>query len=287
MKRLLLSCFILGVVAAGAVGTNYVLSSMENPNIINLAAAKASSQETVSHPSAAKDANYASRLDELGLSLHAQIDSTQEFDSNSEELSHCKALVYRTLKSLPSEPVSKLKNLTLVFSESARRGLGGGSTIYLRCVNVSDEELVSVLVHEMGHIMDTGVLSGDASAGESSFKDGPNPVYKNDLSLPFYKVSFDSENKLQEQAQRKDFVSGYAMSDPFEDFAETYAYYVLHGDEFKKMAKNNSKLTRKYYYMKYFVFGGKEFSNGNLLNLRMVNYDVTVLDYDLSRFLAV
>ena len=32
------------------------------------------------------------------------------------------------------------------------RGLGGGDTIYLRCNNVSDHELVGVFVHEMGHI---------------------------------------------------------------------------------------------------------------------------------------
>ncbi|MCC6643751.1 putative zinc-binding metallopeptidase, partial [Candidatus Peregrinibacteria bacterium] len=187
-------------------------------------------------------------------------------------------------------------NLTLYFSSTGRRGLGGGSTIILRCQNVTDSELVGVLVHELGHIKDTGVLKGDFWAGESEFKDGEKAIFQNDLSLDFYRISFANEKALKKGAVEKDFVSGYAMSDPFEDFAETYNFYILHGEQFRKMAEDNPNLQAKYDYMRDIVFEGREYGNyerisydGDLSKelLKKRNYDSTILEYNLKEFLAI
>jgi hypothetical protein len=243
-----------------------------------------------SHSAANTDKQYSSKLTDFPINIYAQVEANANVNTITPEAEHCKALVYRTLSSLPKEPVNKLKNLTLIFSDTARRGLGGGSTILLRCRNVTDEELVGVLVHEMGHIMDTGVLIGSAAAKETTFKDGATPIYENDTSSTFYKLSFNNAATLKNSAADSDFVSGYAKSDVFEDFAETYAYYVLHGDEFRKLINTNKTLNSKYFFMKYFVFGGKEFINGDANfngNTFERNYDVTILSYDLSKFFAV
>jgi len=235
------------------------------------------------------DEDYAEKIDELNITLHPGTDYAPDSKSSPSSLKHCKSLVYRTLKSLPPEPVGKLKHLTLYFSESGRRGLGGGSTIILRCRNVEDEELVGVLVHEMGHIMDTGVMEGTADAGESAFRDGGNPVNNDDPSLDFYTLDFENEKTLKEDATAWDFVSGYAMADPYEDFAESYAYYILHGNEFREIAKFNQVLQAKYDYLKNRVFNGKEYFNGSKGKTEafLRHYDVTVLPYDMNKFFVI
>jgi len=242
------------------------------------------------HFASTGDENYANSLDGLGISLHSADGSTQEGKPDLSSLNHCKSLVYRALQSLPSEDVSQLKNLTLSFDPSVRRGLGGGSTIILRCASVSDEELVGVLVHEMGHITDTGLLNGSADAGESEFLDGSNPIYNNDPSLDFYRLDFISEKSLKVSASPQDFVSGYAMTDAFEDFAETYNYYVLHGDEFRILKAGNEILQKKYEFLKIRVFKGKEFYNGDSVqkvNMFERDYDTTVLHYDMNKFFVI
>jgi hypothetical protein len=235
------------------------------------------------------DESYAENLEEMGISLHPGTDYDPGSKSSPSSLKHCKSLVYRTLRSLPKEPVKRLKNLTLYFKDEGRRGLGGGGTVILRCQNMEDEELVGVLVHEMGHIMDTGVMNGTQKSGYSGYMDGGNPVYKDDSSVDFYSLSFSDELTLKEEASDLDFVSGYAMSDPFEDFAESYAYYILHGDEFRVMAKDNEVLQEKYDYLKTRVFNGKEYYNGDVEAVRTYErqYDVTVLPYDLDKFFEV
>jgi hypothetical protein len=233
--------------------------------------------------------DYAKSLENLGITLHPGTDFTPESKDSPSSLNHCKSLVYRTLKSLPPEPVRKLKNLTLYCSDDGRRGLGGGTTIILRCQNVTDEELVGVLVHEMGHIADTGVLNGTAAEGESGYMDGGNVIYKDDPSVKFYNLSFNTDGKIKEDATEYDFVSGYAKSDPFEDFAESYAYYILHGSEFRVLMQTNVILTTKYNFLKTEVFNGKEYFNGDdkEADAQERSYDVTVLPYSMKKFFVI
>ncbi len=234
--------------------------------------------------------SYAKALDSLGIIRNSgskKTSETSENIQNNRSLNHCKTLVFRTLKSLPPEAVSYLKNLTLQMENEGRRGWGGGSTIILRCQGVSDEELVSVLVHEMGHITDTGLLKGNSSSGESEFMDGNRPVYKDDPSLEFYRISFENDKMLKNGSSIIDFVSGYAATDPFEDFAESYNFYVLHGEEFRSVKGFNQSLQKKYNFLKTRVFGDKEFSYGDQSRKPDIfdrDYDTTVLHYDLKKF---
>ncbi len=243
--------------------------------------------------------DYAKNLEKLGINLHSGPQSESSIATSS--LNRCKSLVYKTLKSLPSEATSTLKNLTLSFETDARRGLGGGSTIILRCENVTDDELVSVLVHEMGHIVDTGLMEGTSDSGESEFRDGNDPVYNNDPSLEFYRLSFVSDKTRKTQATKLDFVTGYAMTDPYEDFAESYNYYILHGVAFRKLARENEILQQKYNYLKTRVFKGLEYfldeeartvnsanktdNVGKTISSGERQYDATLVPYDLNKFM--
>jgi hypothetical protein len=288
MKKNTTTFLSLGLLLLSLLGVNanpqtYLQSLLQN----GLAQSK---QIEYNHPAPLDENHYAAKLDGLGLNVQAAPGSTQQNEPDLSSLNHCKSLVYRTLESLPAEAVKHLQNLTLSFDNNARRGLGGGSTIILRCSDVTDEELVGVLVHEMGHIEDTGVLQGTSDAGVSGFKDGSNPVYNNDPSLDFYRLSWLDSSTLRPSASPLDFVSGYAQSDPFEDFAETYNYYILHGDQFRELLKVNPILQKKYDFLKTRVFGGKEFFNGDdsqPVSYVSRDYDTTVLPYDMQKFLLI
>jgi len=286
--RYTVTFFNLGILLATMLGLNFDSNEILNRLVEKNYLAESKYIE-YNRSAGSSEESHAASLEEMGISLHPGTDFAPESKSSPSSLKRCKSLVYRTLKSLPQEPVKRLKNLTLYFNDEGRRGLGGGGTIILRCQNLEDAELVGVLVHEMGHITDTGVLNGTSESGYGGFMDGSNPVYKNDPSMAFYGLSFENETTLKADATEYDFVSGYAMSDPFEDFAESYAYYILHGDEFRELLKSNTILQEKYDYLKTRVFDGKEYYNGVVESVKTTErqYDVTVLPYDLKKFFVI
>ncbi len=202
------------------------------------------------------------------------------------QLERCKRLIESAYYSLPLEHRSGLRHVKIFWAAKMGRGVGGGDTIYLRCNNVQDNELVGVFIHEMGHITDTGVLQGNAASGESVFKDRRIQLFNDDESVGFYTISWKNTKAKIKGSTSLDFVTGYAMTDPFEDFAETYNFYLLHGNEFLQMAQQNSRLKRKYEFMKSKIFHGKEFSfdsaKGKIVGR---DFDSTVISFSLEKFL--
>lgn len=199
-----------------------------------------------------------------------------------------KSEIVNVLQKLPGDHIQTLKNIVLDYNPEAHRGLGGRNVIILRAVNMETAEFVGVLVHEIGHNVDLGHLSEESKAKRSEFMDGKKPVYVGDPSLDFYRISWKNDQKRKKTASSLDFVSGYAMTDPFEDFAESYVYYVLHNKDFKSKAQTSNTLLEKYNFIKYTVFGGGEFDTGEDLteNLWHRPWDITVLSYDLQDFLV-
>ena len=191
------------------------------------------------------------------------------------------------LDKLPAEHANTVRNIILDYSPNAYRGLGGNNLIILRGIAMDAKELVGVLVHETGHNVDYGYLTHKKTEKKSAFKDGSLPVYITDPSVDFYRISWEDEFTLKNTASNLDFVSGYAMTDPFEDFAETYTYYVLHNADFKALAASSPKLYAKYRFMRYRVFDGVEFDMGDgEVNMNSRPWDITLLGYDLNAFLG-
>ena len=199
-----------------------------------------------------------------------------------------KSELLQVMGKLPSAHISSLKNLILDNNPEANRGLGGKSLIILRGVDMDKPEEAAVLIHEIGHNVDLGYLNGSDDASASEFKDGRTVVREGDPSLDFYRISWANEKARLKTTVNFDFVSGYAMTDPFEDFAETYAYYILHNRDFQSKMQTSEALAKKYDYMKNEVFGGRVFDTGVSEDGQMLNqrpWDVTVLNYDLNSFL--
>jgi hypothetical protein len=199
------------------------------------------------------------------------------------EVNKCKALVEKTLKALPADLTKSLDNLHINFSTNSSRGLSNSHFIELRCANISEDEMVSVFVHELGHITDLGYLRGKTSHA-SGFIDGSYSIPKDDPSVSFYTLSWLNAKKTKTTATRADFISGYAMSDPFEDFAESFDFYVLHGTDFRALTTESTTLQAKYNFLRDEIFAGKEFDSKKVTQAKQRVWDSTLLPYNRSEF---
>lgn len=227
-----------------------------------------------------------SKLETLGIRLHPGTKHRKDSRETPKTKAQCNSLVYQTLKSLPEEHTALVTDLTLFYTNDGRRGLAGGSQIILRCLRVEEYELAGVLTHEIGHLVDESFLRGNRRSGKSGFYDFGTPIYEDDPSVRFYRLSFQNTKNRSEDSSRFDFVTGYALTDPFEDFAETYVFYRLHGPAFRSLAERNDVLRDKYEFMKEEVFGGEEFdfSSTSAFSATQRVYDATLVPFDVKEF---
>ena len=188
-----------------------------------------------------------------------------------------------SIVALPKWHTQALQDLEVRKDKNVSRGLSSSKKMILHTDSIQNSrELIAVFIHEMGHITDLGALKG-RRGHKTNFYDGQTPILNDDLSFIFYKISWQNSYTKKKSAQRRDFVSGYAMSDCFEDFAETYLFYKLHGEKFRGILHNSPDLKRKYEFMKKYVFNGQEFQLNKFPNPNF-NYqkvfDTTLLSFN-------
>ncbi|MBU2259099.1 putative zinc-binding metallopeptidase, partial [Patescibacteria group bacterium] len=190
-----------------------------------------------------------------------------------------KILANEVLRSFPSACVAQLKNFYVRYDNPSRRGLAGKTTIILSG-KVADDEFKALLVHEFGHITDLGCMNGTDTHRPSPFKDGAEVINMDDPSVSFYSVSWTDSKTKRPGSSEEDFVSGYASWDPFEDFAETFAYFVLQKDAFRERARENPVIAAKYRWMQQNAFNNySPIATGEHEWTGEVPWDVTKLAY--------
>jgi len=136
-----------------------------------------------------------------------------------------------------------------------------------------EAETENIFIHEFAHYIDLYYLDNN---------------WLKDLSNEFYNISWISTKSLKAWQSQKDFVSGYAMTNKYEDFAETMTYYVIANDDFKDKAESSENLDKKYLFFK-----NKLFKNDFLINTKFTKNliirdyyrDITKMDLDLKNFL--
>ncbi|EKE29487.1 MAG: hypothetical protein ACD_2C00163G0002 [uncultured bacterium (gcode 4)] len=133
-------------------------------------------------------------------------------------------------------------------------------------------ESMKVLVHELGHIVDLHFL--------------PN-LWDYDPSENFYNISWVSYNVKKKWSKMQDFLSGYALTNKYEDFAESFSFFVFHNEEFRSRSQKNLMIARKYNYFKKYVFIDSEFSNTSFEKLKIAHYnwDTTKIPVNLKKYL--
>lgn len=194
-------------------------------------------------------------------------------------------MLVQTLYFLPQSHYKSLRDVKIqkgMHHSHEPRGKANASHVILSEKDMSDMEFLSVFLHEMGHVVDLGMLTSDRSQ-KSAFE----RARSGDPSITFYSVSWESQNERKETTNRGAFISGYSLSNPYEDFAESYDFYLLHGNEFRKRSLENKALKERYAFLKKNVFFGKEFSFSDPLYAYPEKFfDVTVLPYDFDSFLV-
>jgi len=237
----------------------------------------------VRKPSVEKTEALVDRLENRNIKLAAY--SSQRSVVQTTELNVCKASVESTLSALPADLTATLDQLTFYFDRVNPRGLSNNHIIELSCGNLSEDEVVSVFVHELGHIVDLGHLYGYGKKF-SEFSDGSYRIPLDDSSLKFYHISWLDEKTSKFHAERQDFVSGYAMTDVFEDFAESFNFYVLHGKDFRAIKKESYSLAKKYAFLRDEVFHGVEFDSQRSTRNGKRVWDTTLLPFNKVEFFA-
>lgn len=147
---------------------------------------------------------------------------------------------------LSPECQEKLETFHVMYKNPAHRGLAGRGVIILSG-NVPDKEFIALLLHEgLGHFRDITCLTGTVASGRSAFRDGSDPIYNDDPSVSFYKISWENELTRKPSAKPADFVTGYPYaSDNFEDLAEAVTYYLTQEENFRRRAAGNAALAAK------------------------------------------
>ena len=185
----------------------------------------------------------------------------------------------QVLRLMPKRCVPVLQNFYVRYDNPEHRGLGGKSTMILTG-NVSDQEFRALFVHEFGHLMDLGCLVGSPAAGRTAFLDNKEQIWKNDPSVKFYELSWTNAKLHRKGITDEDFVSGYAAWDPFEDFSESFAYYILHREVFAKRATKSSVLAAKYLWFQQNLPNMPMVATSNAKRDSSVPWDITKLAYD-------
>lgn len=134
-------------------------------------------------------------------------------------------------------------------------------------------EFLALFTHEFAHYLDLYFFSR-------------NPF--GDISEDFYAISWESTKTIKRWQDTTDFVSGYAMTNKYEDFAETLTYYMFHNADFQKKAETSRILSWKYKFLtdRLFsenVFVGTDFSPQN--EIKPYYWDITKIEIESENFL--
>lgn len=193
-------------------------------------------------------------------------------------------LVLQTLQKIPQRHVESIESITFELSDEMKGeaqaqqfsdGVRSHITLdvsqsyidqiqscndYGNCMlntNAQDnQQFIALLLHEIGHAVDSGVsTSGNMNEEvENAFRDGSINIARDDISLDFYRLCFKSNTVLKEECSDASFVSQYAVVSAAEDFAETFAAYVLGGDIRHNV---DEVLLQKYQFLSEYIFDVK------------------------------
>lgn len=196
-----------------------------------------------------------------------------KFSSKEYEKSFDKSKIEITKSLLASEKIWYFSNWVKIFFDEKkweRRGkMIKDTVVVFKGEELGNDEFISLMIHELSHFIDVNYLWSETN----SFKD----------------LSWNSTKIIKKWQTEKDFVSGYSMSNKYEDFAESLTFYVLHNELFYKKAKKSETLMKKYSFFKNKMFN-KDFKNTKFTlsqndENKKYHWDTTKINIDEKNFL--
>ena len=136
-----------------------------------------------------------------------------------------------------------------------------------------ESEFISLFVHEFSHYLDLYYFP-------------KNPL--GDTSDLFYNISWDSVKTMKRGQDIKDFVSGYAMTNKYEDFAESLTYFMFHNNDFRSKAAKSDVLLGKYNFFQKYLFENQMFIWTDFspdIKVKSYYWDITKIEVDTQNFL--
>ncbi len=238
-----------------------------------------------------ESANIESSFEKL-CSLYPDYCAITIFDSS--KISNKQKLYYQTLiiyalkkfKSYGIDFSDYIGSIVIKFENTKSRGYSSRSQMVLNVRPMgSYSEFINVVIHELGHFVDFSHLVWDLSLPkDTTYTEFGKIVFPvDDPSVDFYKLNRSNENTRKKWITYKDFVSGYAMTDPFETLAETMHFYVNYNGIFRELVKQSTILREQYQFMDE-LFWGQYISDGLKKKSEFEKYDRDFRPYDTTRF---
>lgn len=158
-------------------------------------------------------------------------------------------------------------------SQTEPRGKMTGKKITLSSTILKESEFVQLLLHEIGHYVDIYMLI--------------NTAYHDDSSSQFYTISWKNKNTKKPNETIQSFISWYAATNQYEDFAESFTFYMFHNREFADRALRNESLRQKYIFFAENVFMQGEFSDTDFRTGNIPSYfwDTTKIPISVKKYL--
>lgn len=142
-------------------------------------------------------------------------------------------------------------------------------------LDIKNSELIAVFIHELAHYIDIYYLNDD---NDEDYDNSNN----------FYDIAWDSTKTIKSNMKWWDFVSWYSMTNKYEDFAETFTYYILHNSDFLKKTENSQVLKQKYDFFWKYLFENSEYELKDFWDWEEIKdyyRDITKIDVNLEKFL--
>lgn len=167
-----------------------------------------------------------------------------------------------TRLSTKQKTTTTLSELKIYQNDEERRWSAGHTTVKINSKKIpTSREYWEVLTHELGHIVDLGVIAWTSKTKNNIFTEFGKVIRaKDDSSISFYELSWLNETTRKKEASYKDFVSGYAMKWVYEDFAESNNLWFNHNLLFQELATMNPIIAKKYNFFKT-VYTNKRFDD--------------------------
>ncbi len=152
------------------------------------------------------------------------------------------------------------------------RGKIQGPRITLSSRVLRDSEFIKLFVHEFGHYVDLYFFL---------------PLTSWDISEDFYDISWTNTTVKRPWEWLSSFVSGYAATNKYEDFAESFTFYIFHNTYFADRALKNESLREKYLFFNTKVFSQGQFVGKDYSTIRVPSYvwDTTKVPISLQKYL--
>jgi len=107
------------------------------------------------------------------------------------------------------------------------------------------------VIHELGHIVDAHGIQGLYSDKQNIFS------YAKEERDKIFEVTL--EHQPNATGPPPGYISRYSTYSDLENFADNFAYYVIHPDVFRDRMKNDPLLVDEYEFLRDFIFNGKEY----------------------------